>query len=109
MGSSIHVSLLTVLLFIIIIAVILFILGMCGYHWLFNLDWVNSFYVTALTMAGLSLEVRPKTRCQKIFVAIFTLLSVGFYLIVIATVIASILEPALERAVEHAEIHNTCR
>lgn len=96
-------SLITVLMIIILISIFIFIIGMVGHRWMFDLNWVDSFYSTALTMAGLSLEVKPETNCQKIFLAVLTLLSVGFYLVVIAAIIACILEPVLDRAVEHGE------
>jgi len=89
-------SLMAVVLIIIIIGIILFLLGMFGYRVLFDFSWVDSFYATALTMSGLSLEIKP-TRCdQKIFIAIFTLLSVGFYLIIVAAIIAAFIQPSFD-------------
>ncbi len=82
-----------VLVIVIIFSIILLIIGAWGYRFILNRDWVDSFYLSALTMSGLSLEAKPEGRDQKIFVAVFTLLSVGLYLILIATIIACFLEP----------------
>ena len=84
-----------VLVIIIFVAIVLLIVGALGYRFILGQDSVDSFYLSALTMAGLSLEVKPKTRDEKIFIAIFTLLSVGFYLILVATIIACFLEPVI--------------
>lgn len=84
-----------VLLWIIIVAVLLYLLGAWGYRILLDKDWLDSFYLSALTMAGLSLEVKPVTATQKIFIAIFTLVSVALYLVLVATIIACFLEPIL--------------
>lgn len=98
-------SLMTIVLVIVILAVLLFLFGMFGYHKLFKLDWVDSFYAAALTMAGLSLEVAPETSDQKVFVGIFTLFSVGLYLILIAAVIACLLKPSINKATLIASEH----
>ncbi len=82
-----------VLLVIIVLAIILFIIGVAGYHLILEEDVVHSIYATSLTMAGLSLEAKPQRNDQKIFISIFTILSVGFYLIFIAAIIACLLQP----------------
>ncbi len=82
-----------VLIVIIFVIIILLVIGAWGYHFILKEDWVDSFYLSALTMSSLSLEAKPKSRDQKIFIAIFTLLSIGVYLILIATIIACFLEP----------------
>lgn len=92
-------SLMTIVLIVVIIGIILFLIGMFGYRILFKMDWTDSFYTTALTMAGLGLEVKPCRKDQKIFVGIFTLLSVGFYLIVIAAIIACMIQPFVLTAI----------
>ncbi len=86
----------SVLVIIILVAIILIFIGALGYRYLSDKDWTHSFYASALTMAGLSLEVRPQTNQEKIFIAIFTLLSVGFYLILVAAIIACLLEPVIK-------------
>ncbi len=91
-------SLWGVLIIIIILAIVLFIIGMIGYYFVLEENIIDSFYITALTMAGLSLEVKPKTTDQKVFIAIFTILSVGFYLVLIAAIIACLLEPVIAQA-----------
>ncbi len=84
-----------VLIILLIVAIVLIFIGALGYHHVSGSNWVDSFYASALTMAGLSLEVKPKTNNEKIFIAVFTLISVGFYLIFIAAVLASLLEPII--------------
>ena len=86
-----------ILVIVIIVALILLILGTVGYHYVTEQDWIHSFYASALTMAGLSLEVKPQTTAEKIFIAIFTLMAVGCYLVLIAASMTSLLEPVIAK------------
>ena len=91
-------SLWKIVVIVIIIAIILIFLGAAGYHYILGKDMDDAFYLSALTMSSLSLETKPKNTNEKIFVAIYTLVSIGFYLILIAAIIACFLEPIILRA-----------
>jgi len=80
---------------LIVIFILILFIGAAGYHKLFDLNLVDSFYTAASTMTGLSQEVLPETNDQKIFIATYALLSIAFYLILVAAIIAIILEPII--------------
>lgn len=86
-----------VLIIVIIIVILVLFLGILGYHYILKQDWAESFYLATLTMTSLSLEIKPQEMGEKIFIAFITLVSVGLYLILIATIIACFLEPALKK------------
>ena len=86
-----------VLIIIIFLVIILILIGAWGYHLILKRDWIDSFYLSALTMSSLSLEAKPLNNDEKIFIAIFTLLSIALYLILIATIIACFLEPIISK------------
>lgn len=77
---------------IILLIILIYLLVVWGVKLLFNLNWIDSFYYASLIMAGVSLEVKPETNSQKIFIAITTLVMVGLYLILIAVIIAYFLK-----------------
>lgn len=99
------ISITTVVLVIVVLAILLLLLGAFAYRTLFKLSWTDAFYAASVTMAGLSLEVRPTRNDQKVFVAIFTLLSVALYLILVAALIACLLQPFLNVAVNNGTHH----
>nr|QBK90920.1 MAG: uncharacterized protein LCPAC201_02210 [Pithovirus LCPAC201] len=86
-------SLLKIVIIVVIISIFLIFLGAAGYHYILGKDMDDAFYLSVLTMSGLSLETKPKNTNEKIFVAVYTLISIGFYLILIAAIIACFLEP----------------
>lgn len=60
---------------------------------IFNSSLIDSFYQTLLIMGGLSLEVKPNNDEQKIFIAIFTFISISCYLSAIAVMVALFINP----------------
>ncbi len=88
-------SLWEIVIIVIVISIILILIGAAGYHYILGKELGDSFYLSALTMSGLSLETKPKNINEKIFVAIYTLISIGVYLILIAAIIACFLEPII--------------
>lgn len=81
-------SLQILLIWIIIIVLIIFALGALGYYYLFNIDGMESIYLSAVTMSSLSLEIKPKTNGQKVFVAFYSIISIGLYLILISLIVS---------------------
>lgn len=96
-----------VLIIVLIVAIILIILGAIGFHFVIGEDWIDSFYLASLTMSSLSLETKPRSQGEKIFVALYTLVSIGFYLILIAAIIAAFLEPCISQANQLDQQYNS--
>ena len=86
-----------ILRWVLILIIIIFVIGMIGFHYIFNKDWTDSFYLTALTMSSLSLETKPQTPSEKIFVGIFTLISIGMYLILIIVLVGTYFVHEIEK------------
>ncbi len=84
-----------IFIFVIILIVIVYLIGVWGYRILFNDSWIDSFFNSAVNITGLNLEVKPVTSSQKIFLTFLTLIGISLYMIFIATVIAIFLEPII--------------
>ena len=81
----------------IILIIVLIIFGTCGYHFVIGLNWIDSFFSACLTVTGLSLEIkRPIIKTSdKIFIALFVVLSIISYTILIAAIISTFLSPII--------------
>ena len=88
-----HVVWLAIILFIILI-----VLGIVGFSLFFSANFVDSLFYTFLTMSGLSLEIKPVTDSQKLFVGFFAFVSIACYLLFVGVLIASLLNPIIEHA-----------
>ena len=60
----------------IIILVVLLIVGMIAYRYLFQLSWVDAFYSATLVLTTVNTVPEARTVGQKIFVAIYALISI---------------------------------
>ena len=81
-------SLQRLLIWIIVVVLILLILGGLGYYYLFNVDIVDSLYLSVVTMSSLSLEINPETRGQKAFVGLYSIISIGLYLVLVSLIVS---------------------
>ena len=73
------------------------ILGMCGYHWLANLSWVDSLLNASMIMSGMG-EVDPLTsNAAKIFASAYAILSGIIFLGAIGIVASPIVHRFLHR------------
>ena len=93
---------LDILRIVIILIILVFIIGILGFHYFFDQEWIDSFYYTSVTMSSLSLEIKPENNSQKIFVSLFSLLSIGMYLILIAVLVSLFFQRNPEY---HSKIH----
>jgi hypothetical protein len=69
--------LLSVLLFTIIV------IGTIGYHHICKLNHVDAFYNSCLTVTTLGIQFQPKNNLEKIWISIYSLISVILFLSVI--------------------------
>ena len=75
----------------IIFLLILVIAGSIGYCILFEVGVIESIYLSIVTMSSLSLEIRPSTDIQKVFVALYSIISIGVYLLFVSIFVAYII------------------
>lgn len=96
------INLVTLLFCILLLWIIIIILGIIGFCCMFDHDMVHSTYLTIITMSSVSLETQPETCCQKCFLAVFSLLSIGIYLLLISVLIALMMSSFVKNAtIEH--------
>lgn len=88
-----HIIWYAIILFIAII-----IIGIMGFNLLFNLTFLDSLYQSLLILGGLSLEIKPVSDTQKIFLGLFAFISIACYLIIVGIIIAALLIPIIEQA-----------
>lgn len=68
-------------------------LGMAGYHWIADLDWVDSFENAAMILTGMGPVDRMTTSGAKVFAGVYALLS-GLGVLTVAGIV---LGPPLHR------------
>ncbi len=64
------------IIIIFLLYLIVLLLGSLIFMFLFNLTWINAVYVATLIMTGIDLEVTVTTTGEKIFIIIFSIISV---------------------------------
>lgn len=76
--------------YLVIILVIIFIIGIIGFRYFFNTDWVDAFFQTGLATStlGLSATSVAETNSQKLFLVIYALTSSIIFLGVAAHIVA---------------------
>lgn len=67
---------------------IFLIIGCLGYCYFFDLSLIDGMYLSLVTLSSLSLEIKPLTNMQKIFVSLYSVLSIGLYLIFISCLVS---------------------
>lgn len=80
----------TFLLVILIISFVLLI-GTLGFHYIANLDWIDSFYSSSMFHSGLGPVFEMKTNGQKIFASLYAILAAIIFLAVVIYFISKIL------------------
>ena len=73
--KKVNVFLIVLILFAILIAV-----GTIGYKYIFDLTWINALYSASVVLTSTSIETTPKTTGQKLFVSIYSIISVVVFL-----------------------------
>jgi len=64
------------LIIIIIIYIVVIIIGTIFFIFMFDLTWVDGLYTAVLVLTGINIEVNPTTDGQKLFIVIYSLLTV---------------------------------
>jgi hypothetical protein len=79
------------------LVIVWLILGMCGYHWLANLSWIDSLLNASMIMSGMG-EIDPLTNpSAKIFASVYAILSGVIFLGGIGIVASPIVHRFLHR------------
>ncbi len=87
-----------ILLFIfsIIIFLTIILVGTIGYIYLFDLTWIDAFYNASLVLTAISVEVNPETIEQKLFIIIYSLISVILFLSIASGVINKLFDAFID-------------
>ena len=79
-----------VLIFIIVVFTLILI-GIIGYIYIFDQEFIDAFYSTVITMTSLNLGATPQTSAQKVFLALYSIFAVLVYFIFISILVAYII------------------
>ena len=77
---------------IVILFVVVFLFGVIGFRYLFDLNWHDAIYHAALTTSTLGVEIDEKTTTQKYFIAIYALMSGILFISLISAFIDHIVD-----------------
>lgn len=86
-------------IFTLILFLILILLGTVGYVYLFELNCLDAFYNASLILTTISLEVTPITDGQKVFIIIYSMVSVILFLSIVSGAINKIFDLFLDKRV----------
>ena len=81
---------------LIIVAISLFI-GMWGYHYYFNLGWVDSLYNASMILTGMGPVDRAPSDSGKIFASFYAIYSGVTFLTSVAVIISPVVHRFLHR------------
>lgn len=76
-----------IMIILIILYILLLFIGTLCYVVLFDLDWLSAFYGATLIATGLDIEYDGITTIQRIFIIIFSTLSIITFLALASTII----------------------
>ena len=79
------------LFLLVIVLVFVLLIGTLGFHYIADLNWVDSFYSAAMFHSGLGPVFEMKTNGQKIFAAIYAIVAAVIFLSLIIYFISKIL------------------
>lgn len=65
-----------ILIIIVLTFIVVIIIGSIIFMFMFDLTWVDSFYVAVLILTGIDIEIVPTTDAQKIFIIFYSLLTI---------------------------------
>ncbi len=72
----------------IVMVLIMLSIGMCGYHFIEKMPWVDAFENTAMILSGMGPVSKLTTTAGKIFAGCYALMSGLVFLAVVAIVLA---------------------
>ncbi len=73
------------------------LIGICGYHWLAGLGWVDAFLNAAMIVGGMGPVDVLSTSASKLFAGFYAILSGVVFLVVFGLLIAPIFHRFLHR------------
>ncbi len=95
--KAFHVRFLNTLAIALLLLFFALFLGMLGYHYLEDLDWIDSFLNASMILGGMGPVAELKTVDGKIFAGCYALFSGIFFLGLFGIIAAPILHRALHR------------
>ena len=81
----------------IILFFVIFILGVVGYGYFFNMNLSDAIYNTSITMSNLGISAHEKTNGEKIFTAMYSIISGVFFLSLMSALVAYIFAEFMEK------------
>jgi len=76
------------LIILLIILIALLVIGYVGYHYIFKLNRSDAVFNAGLTVSNLAIGLHEKTTAEKIFTALYSLVSGLFFVAFVSAVIA---------------------
>lgn len=79
--------------YLIVILIIIFIIGIIGFRFFFDVGWVDAFFQTGIATStlGLSATSVAKTNSQKLFLVIYALISAVLFLGIATHIISELI------------------
>lgn len=72
-------------------------IGAIGYHWLAELDWIDSFYNASMILTGMGPAIELKTDQAKVFVTVYSIYSGVAFLTSVGVIFAPIIHRFFHR------------
>lgn len=84
------------ILILAFVFLIVFIIGLVGYGYFFQMDMDDALFNTALTVSNLGITQTVRSPAEKIFTAIYSLISALFFVSLVSSVVAYIFTTYLD-------------
>jgi len=81
----------------VVLFFIVFIVGILFYMYLFNLDFLDSTYNTVLIITGIDVGLHPTNSAQKIFIIIYSLITIILIVSIIIGAIDAIIDGYIDQ------------
>lgn len=87
-----RLTILQLILIIIVLLLLILMIGTIGFHYVSELDWVDSIHQASLYLAGLGPIYETKTKREKIFSTFYAILASVLFLTIIIFVVDRVLQ-----------------
>lgn len=84
------------ILVLFIFFIVIFFIGIVGYKYVFGMSPSDAFFNTSLTVSNLGIGLHEKTATEKIFTAIYSLLTGILFVSLVSSIVAYIFTMYLE-------------
>jgi len=90
-----HLKTVRIFAWLLVIMVVVLLIGTCGFHFLSNLSWIDSFHNASMYASGMGPLFTMKTHREKVFSSLYTLIAGVLFISIAAAFIQQFADTTL--------------